>query len=384
MQAIGSNAQGQLGVGHGEDCAAWETCKVSTGAFGGRVVSVASGSTCTAVWAVGERHRVYVAGELGGWGASDVFVELPYDALCAAAGAESFEVRHLAAAWDCLYLVLEKKETDVLLALGTSNAFGQLGVARPQGWVHRVEVCAAEPLWASAGMPDVRAFRVTALAAGVRHALAVLQGSHTVLLGWGDARHGQLGPPPEPVAVHGMRRRIRAPAVLYTWPAPTAVRIAAGMQHSVLATDTELWMFGSARHGQTDAGRCVPPGAAPRPLPAPDGVEKVRVSAPAYPACNWHTSLVLWPTLGHLGACGASQHDQIPPTPSVPRGARLRSGSEHSVLLAPPTVLGWGWNEHGNLGAGPESLPPRPLLDAAEAWAGYGNTYACSSKEGLS
>ena len=38
--------------------------------------------------------------------------------------------------------------------------------------------------------------------------------------------------------------------MLYTWQVPTAVRIAAGMQHSVLATDAELWMVELANEGE--------------------------------------------------------------------------------------------------------------------------------------
>ncbi|KAF7978031.1 hypothetical protein HWV62_1913 [Athelia sp. TMB] len=271
----------------------------------------------TEVWACGDATQ----GQLGTMeGAGTQFRSL------ALAGTPT----RIAAAWATSYVVLtpttpHDSAGDTVLAFGADD-FGLLGGAGPDGTVSLAHL-ALPPL------------RVTALAAGPHH---VVLSAHTlmgpereILIGWGAARHGQLGAPPAAST---------APRILAL---PPAAGIAAGAQHTVLL----------APHA-----------------PAPVGVGANRAHQLDIPAnliheeggggglqgagATWRATYA-WTRAGVWGT-GARA-----PSPSTPDGwirfqgrriERVACGSEHVLVLlhadGETEVWGWGWNEHGTLGAG--------------------------------
>lgn len=337
MWAVGSNSEGQLGVGDTSDRASLARCvTVEGGVFppaGWQVVRVACTATCTAVLCrAATQSAVWLSGRA--W-------DQPTTAFRRMDEVDG--VVDVAATWDCLYVVMR----DQVWAFGTSNTYGQWGAGRdaPPGVWHRVQ------------LPE--GVSVRAIAGGVRHCLVEVdeQGEH-VLYGWGQARHGQLRHVPStPPHVW------YTPVVLHTWPATHTCSLALGMHHTVIGVhaqgQTTLIAYGSNRHGQLD----LPP--------------EVRQGR-WIPTCNWHTTL-LWGG-DVIEAHGAQHHGQTLGQGLSCRGAvQLSSGSEHSALLRDGTVYAWGWNEHGNVGGAPREepgVPPRVLADGAQGvWTGYGTTW---------
>ena len=213
----------------------------------------------------------------------------------------------------------------------------------------------------------------------MRHALAhVTTPTHAALVGWGDARHGQLGVPLPPAVrgAGGLRRVVRRPSVLYTWEGAPCVRLALGLQHTAVCVGgapATLWLWGSNRCGQTDVGALAAAlgGAC---VEAPAGMRGVRAEAVRGVACCWHTTLVLT-AAGRVVSVGSDAHGQRRAPSAATCGAVLCAGSEHALLVDGGEVWAWGWNEHGNVGRGGECMPPTRVARAARAWAGYGTTY---------
>ena len=339
MWAVGSNSEGQLGVGHTRDRALLTRCVTEAGAAfppaGWQVVRVACMATCTAVLC---RDATQTAVWLSGRPPWEAPVTTAFRRMEEAKG-----VVDVAATWDCLYVVVR----DEVWALGASNAYGQWGAGRdaPPGAWHRVQL--------------PQGVCVRAIVGGVRHcAVAVDEGGRHVVYGWGQARHGELRhvPPTPPLVWY-------TPVVVHAWPAPHTSSLALGMHHTVIGVyargETELVAYGSNRRGQLDVPRG---GRAGRWIPA----------------CNWHTTL-LWGD-DVIEVYGARQHGQGV-GPGVPcRGAvQLSSGSEHSAMLRDGCVYGWGWNEHGNVGGGGAAAavgaPSVLARDAEGVWTGYGTTW---------
>lgn len=402
--AAGSNSDGQLGIGHADDVAVLTPCIGGGDAFppkGWLVHEVASTATATAVLC---RHsartaacELWIAGAWAGGAHSTSFVRVDVCALARAAGVEARAIQCIGAAWDAVYVAVQTPSGDQIVAVGTSNAFGQLGAraAAPMSHVHRVHVESAlrDVAWRARDAPANGTLRIQSLVGGVRHVLAsvdVLCDGAVVghgVVGWGHARHGQLG------LVRGSdgpgRRGVQwTPAMLFLWGAAEST-LAAGMQHSVVRVQCAgqrgavLLGLGSHRQGQLDWSVLRAAGAEillpqdPPPVPAIGVLDVV-------PACNWHSTQYLCAG-STVVAAGASQHGQTAAPPhagAVPETssheAALRAGSEHTLWLsASGHVYGWGWNEHGNLGHNPESVHAAVLLcdGARGAWAGKGTSF---------
>ena len=144
--------------------------------------------------------------------------------------------------------------------------------------------------------------------------------------------------------------------------------VAAGAQHTVVASeDGCVLVTGSNRHGQL--GHHLPPA-----LRAFDFLEGFRMAQPVVDVrCGWSHSL-LWLANGELWAWGRSDYGQLGQGAQIPATAAAEPvrvpcpgpvvafavGSEHALALVAldggreNRVLGWGWNEHGNVGAPPE------------------------------
>lgn len=262
--------------------------------------------------------------------------------------------------------------------------------------------------------------RVTHLAASQRHVVVVLDGpAGQRVLGWGGARHGQLGhsetlaasvadlkitetvtmqpdfpitngdkpeAPPKSASKSASKPsssgkdKDKGKGKMASRPAPAAPRsstpveisvpgrvrqVAVGAAHTLILADT-LLALGSDAKGQV------------RGL---NGLAAEQVAA------SWNGSYVLKD--GQLRAQGSDTHGQLCGAGenggevSLPVDAQVRrivAGSEHLlVVLQDGTVLAGGWNGHGNLGLGDErdrdALVEVPGVKATRAWAGCATSF---------
>lgn len=260
--------------------------------------------------------------------------------------------------------------------------------------------------------------RVTHLAASQRHIVIVLDGPNGQrVLGWGGARHGQLGHaqtitesigdlkitervesndgldfpvtngdrpelPPRPKDKGKEKGKVgdKGKGKAASRPAPAAPRsstpvaipvtgtvrqVAVGSAHTLILSD-KLHAFGSDAKGQ---------------IRGLNGLEAEQIAA------SWNGSYVLKD--GGLRAQGADTHGQLCGAGSnggevsLPFDAKVKrivAGSEHLlVVLQDGTLLAGGWNEHGNLGLGDErdrdALVEVPGVTATRAWAGCATSF---------
>ncbi|KNZ43765.1 hypothetical protein VP01_988g3 [Puccinia sorghi] len=267
----------------------------------------------------------------------------------------------VAACWETSFIVLSchpelgPEESliydDHILAFGSNNLLVR-GSAAPALLDHPslpnlVELPSKSQHQSQTGRRTIR------LHASCRHLIALVahQGSMQ-LVGWGAARHGQLGP--------ALTARSVTPCVLpLTFPSgPTttfeSVKIALGNQHTVVVCPTQIWCWGSNRHGQ------LPPSL--HALPPADILEL---------QASWNATFLILQqpnSPGHkrLLGYGSNSHGQLlshdPSLTCLDRlilssFSHLVSGSEHlliaNLLYDRHEVWGWGWNEHGNLGSDP-------------------------------
>ena len=292
----------------------------------------------------------------------------------------------------------------MLISMGADN-FGNLGVGGARGKgatpsmqsIHRVSL-----LGASSNLPGGgQVLLVRSLSVGPHHVVAAVSltmpdGATTeALVGWGTARHGQLGdatsgtqkaPPTQtsPRVIHLDGKR----SVL-----GTVSHSALGNQHTVfLHSSGRVSGIGSNRKSQLELLETV------------EGARDV--------ACTWNGTYVLTrdgPGDG-IDATGSNNHGQLgratsgtsgalgrvdfPPSLGPQRILKLACGSEHVLCLvevdshgtARREVWGWGWNEHGNLGIGttedahvPVRIWPRDRNIAAirvlDIWGGNGTSW---------
>ncbi|MFN8541129.1 MAG: hypothetical protein U0232_27055 [Thermomicrobiales bacterium] len=204
--------------------------------------------------------------------------------------------------------------------------------------------------------------RVTAIAAGFAHSLALL--ADGTVLAWGsDGFNGQLGdgtvgtpsdvPTPQPVLL------------------PTGARvtaIAAGLNHSLaLLADGTLLAWGADNFGQLGDGTAGGSSEAPTPQPVPGvtGVVAIAAGSGYNLALKADGTLLAWgsDSQGQLGD-GTVEGPSIVRTPQAVPGltgvAAIAAGEGFGLaLLADGTLRAWGDDDHGQLGEGTVGGPIR-------------------------
>ena len=270
------------------------------------------------------------------------------------------------------------------MSMGADD-FGDLGVggAKKQG-NGKERLIHALDLIASIGSVARDTLKISELVAGPHHIVARLNyvdlSGHAVqkLVGWGASRQGQLGVTSRAVT---SPMEIRLPQ-----SKPRVTQIALGNQHTVLRHfDGSVTALGSNRRGQISnisslrditAVQCTWNGTSAvtsdncTPLLSSGGMSEAREQG------SGEASFA--PVDLHLG-------DKLLGT--------IVCGSEHTLTILNsvngyPKVLGWGWNEHGNLGTGDTSNIRAPTilwpsLDGEQdiddepicAWAGCGTSW---------
>jgi len=167
----------------------------------------------------------------------------------------------------------------------------------------------AKPSLATLAM-DQKRQRVTALAAGCQHSLALLR--NDTVMGWGNNGHGQADPP------EGLQ---------------DVVAIAAGGNHSLALLENET-VVGWGNNG---LGQASPP----------EGLQDVVAIA----AGTDHSLALLHD--GTVVGWGSNTENQAEPPADLRDAKAIAAGGYHSLaLLQNGTVVGWGNNDYG------QAIPP--------------------------
>lgn len=437
LLSSGSNAAGQLAHGTIDDSNTFRSCTFrSASSLGTSTQALPSGAIQVVKVSCGSNHtlallrmqggglEVYASGDnsRGQLGISKsirslcVFTKVEMDLVKSG----DYSLVDIAAGWETSYFVLRANgrsgASDLLLSAG-SDDFGDLGKGTAEPRQDRATKRnrpidkPEDPVGPELNLiplhqvlPQSSTYKVAALAASVHHVVGLLtvqsgSGMATqVVVGWGQARHGQLGP----VQMRTSNVSFVPNPIKLACPSADVVQVAVGAQHTALLTSEGVVLgWGSNRKGQ---------------LEAVDSLSRVKGIA-----CTWNGTYLVteskeqaWDILatgsnnkGQLGRdqpSGSSNSSVVSATAegpypvTFPEGAKSRKlscvacGSEHAMALlseagnaAPGSeVYAWGWNEHGNLGLGHEAdaqLPARVNLDLQDGeevvkiWAGCGSSW---------
>ena len=405
LYAAGSNGRGQLATGDSQDAHSFTPCKfagLECGSSPGIISVVGGGNHTLVLLSSPSIHRLEV------WGCGDgakgqlgpayiaeagrdenLMILRPLNLPLEEQGLLGYSISQLAASWESTFFVLTKPgQHDLLISMGGDD-FGDLGIGgfrsrSPKPPFHVVDfshIVGSTP----------HDLSITGITAGPHHVLALLRADDRQhIVGWGIARHGQLGSllapsgralpfSPSPVAI----------ALSIDAQLDPVLSVRAGNQHSLfLHASGRVSALGSDAKGQLQGLQTA------RDVRAID--------------CSWNGSYLRTPA-GLLSA-GANARGQLgrDDASEVPLGAAhfpddvrvlgFACGSEHVLATVESQgrteVWGWGWNEHGNLGTGslddvnvpiktwPQSNvePERITGDVVGVWAGCGTSWISFSK----
>ena len=166
---------------------------------------------------------------------------------------------------------------------------------------------------------------IVAVACGWRHAMALDKQGR--VYGWGCGRHGQLGPSKTPPKD---KKDIR-PVEQIQLPQPI-VQIACGHLHTLLrGKDGTVYAFGSNKYGQLGDMK----------------EENIVNDSSIDIGAGWHHSASLSKD-GQLNLWGRNDHGQLS-NQKLMNVATFSCGSEHTLAIdTSDRLVAWGWNEHGN------------------------------------
>lgn len=405
LLAAGSNARGQLAIGSDDDSHTFKQCCFANCMEGTLppntlgILQLATGANHTLallefcdgrreLWGCGDGRR----GQLGPEYMGQLTEFTPIIThLYKTYASQGYACCLIAAAWETSYLVLKSpSRPDVIISMG-SNDFGALGVGTKQATATPA-VVSFDHLTVEGRSIDFNELIVESIVAGPRHVVlhvrAALNNEHT-LVGWGLARHGQLG---DAKIVNYDR-----PHIISLDVSPDPVQTCSlGLQHTVICHQSgRITAFGSNKkgqiHGMNSWGR----------------VRQV--------GCTWNgTYLLKDDDENTLLSTGSNAHGQLgresqvkengvtvgPIEFTLPHDGRLPSlrsfacGSEHVMAVISSSgssdteVWGWGWNEHGNLGLDHTDDVTKPIKiwpatlgrhepdgQIARIWAGNGTSW---------
>ncbi|KAG0692162.1 regulator of chromosome condensation 1/beta-lactamase-inhibitor protein II [Suillus ampliporus] len=388
LLAAGSNARGQLANGSDDDSHTFKECRfvgctegtLPPGAH--EILQLATGANHTLallefdggrreLWGCGDGRNGQLGPEYTGQLTEFAPISMP---LYKSYASQGYTCCLIASAWETSYIVLKSpSRPDMLISMG-SNDFGALGVGTKQ--VTSVPtVVSFDHLTIEGRSVDPGGLVIESIVAGPRHVVLhvrpVLKNEH-MLIGWGLARHGQLG---DTKVVNYDRPHIIS------------------LDHTVVCYQSgRTTAFGSNKKGQ---------------LHRAGSWGRVRQVG-----CTWNGSyLLLKDDENTLLSTGSNAHGQLGRgiqgeengvtvgpvefTSSyddrVPSLRSFACGSEHVMAVislsgsSDMEIWGWGWNEHGNLGLGHTDDVSKPLKiwptgDApdgriVQVWAGNGTSW---------
>lgn len=185
---------------------------------------------------------------------------------------------------------------------------------------------------------------IVSIACGWRHVVALNQQGQ--VFGWGVGRHGQLGPSIIPAKDKKDARDIRK----IDMPQPI-IQIACGHLHTLLrGKDGTVYGFGSNKYGQLgdiQEGNIVQH-------------DSVFIDA------GWHHSISLNAN-GDLKIWGRNDHGQLA-NQQLNIIKTAACGSEHTIAITKDTgkAIAWGWNEHGNCSTDKDFVDEPATLDQSD------------------
>lgn len=347
LYAFGSNAAGQLGIGHKDDCSVPTCCKsnICPSALYGPLVKVAASGSHTLV--LHSNGRVSISGITTDQ-SSDLFRILdlkgtPPQLLTK----KDHEFKLCSATWEGSILI---DVYDLIYTFG-SGSKGELG----RGLNYIVSESSCLPL-------DTKFLpygtSITDLASGLQHTVIVL--SNGEVYGWGNGRKGQLGEPRglvfKPRKIEGLNFQV--------------VRAVCGREFTYLVGNP-----GKGQHVILGLDKYLIRSHAPD---AVQGWKDIGASWGSIFVLDQSKKLLSW---------GRNDHGQLP-SENLPAIHKMAVGSEHVLALTiDGKVLAWGWGEHGNCGPDTDKdgdVKSRwneikaPKADEAPAIIGIGSGYATS------
>ncbi|KAH7308103.1 RCC1 domain-containing protein [Stachybotrys elegans] len=316
--ALGSNGQGQLGIGHNLDVSVPKPAQIliRPDATTSPIVKVAAGGN----------HTLLLTGN------GDLYGSGNYED-----GACGFESKISAPAFQQLRLRRPDEPPIGPVALAAATWEASVIVAKDEhgrrtkiytfGKGDKGELGLGPLIIKTPGATQINDFppaetEIVDLAAGMGHVVAVL--SNGDVYGWGNCRKGQAG---EPAGVIHEPRKIEG----VDFPVKRAVCC---KEATCLVGES-----GSGKIRVLGADKWNLQSQAPETIPLWKDV-----------AAAWGNIYILT-TEGKLISWGRDDHGQLPP-PDLPPLARIAVGSEHVVALSETggDVMAWGWGEHGNCG----------------------------------
>ena len=316
--ALGSNGNGQLGIGSTEDAHEPQKCVLPEDFQTSSILSIAAGGNHTLISTPG---KIYAAGDIsnGRYPLVHKYTQSkPEDAQ--RFRLSSVSAQFCAATWEASTIV---DDIQRFLTCGTGHK-GELGLGPRTSTAESTAVIRNFPA-ADDEAGDDDAF-VADISASMSHTVVLL--SNGSVYGWGAGRKGQLGEPAEDVWT---------PRKITGLPFEPH-RVACGRDFTLFSGSPEsgeLHILGTNdRHGILSS---MPTS----PLPAP--IKSMHAS--------WSSAFILLQN-GKLIAWGRNDHGQLGPQDgSLPRLSKIAVGSEHVVALTTGgKVIAWGWGEHGNCG----------------------------------
>ncbi|KAJ4475775.1 regulator of chromosome condensation 1/beta-lactamase-inhibitor protein II [Lentinula aciculospora] len=418
LVSSGSNAHGQLANGTIDDAHTFLPCIFDDGnsmklSISEKIIHIATGGNHTlllsesteettgrtkrSLWGCGDNAR----GQLANYGRNgDKAVFRRIDLQLAENDLEDYQPRLLCCSWETSYVVLSREgNPDLLISMG-SNDFRDLGVGQTvrTKLLHTVQF---DHLRVDGLALDGSSLQVISISAGQHHVITQLQtqlsdqSRRTLIIGWGAARHGQLG---DTSTLNKKAPFFSIPIIIDITPCPDdpVVQIALGHHHSVFLHESGCLSYsGSNRKSQ---------------ISGLDSFHDV-----LYVGCTWNGTYFI-DASGTVYATGSSSKGQLgrssrvdipsliqpypvefPFTMHSMYMSRIACGSEHVLALfsepgLSPEVWGWGWNEHGNMGScstmdvhTPLKLWPRAADDAGNIaigiWAGCGTSWIALARQ---
>ncbi|KAK4055680.1 hypothetical protein OIV83_000226 [Microbotryomycetes sp. JL201] len=332
------------------------------------------------VWLSGSNKRSQCNPLAEATDSSDHFRELDLSSLAGRALPEAeWRPVLITAAWETTFICMRSEDRDDVILVFGANDWDEHGTgdAGEQSSLRCISFAHLKSPQGSACL------RVEALASGPRNIVASLSsddGGRLLLVGWGSARHGQLG-----LDLSGKRKPPRTmpkPTLISSYDSGQNVQIAVGREHTaMLVSDNKarrqvITLRGHNKHGQLCAEVSneaifeheLNSALLSNWLGADVRQELYAKSVSA----TWSGTYLVLSDYTIL-AWGANSHHQLGQGPDfgdAHRPAVLRlprildlvelnlvAGSEHLLAKAKRRdgsveVWAWGWNEHGNLGLG--------------------------------
>ncbi|KAF9011282.1 regulator of chromosome condensation 1/beta-lactamase-inhibitor protein II [Cyathus striatus] len=438
LLSSGSNAHGQLGNGAEDDSHIFQPCifdgypASAMPPSASNILEIANGANHTLILLECVDGQSYTASEV--WGSGDgrlgqLGPSYQHDTLAGTStrifrkvtlpleleDLTGFSCKHVCSTWETSFLVFScEGKSDVLISMGSYD-FGALGVegkGKKKAKNKAFHVVKFDHLLVSGSRVDPASLTIHSIAAGQRHVIVLIEellkdGSRRrFLVGWGAARHGELG--------NDMMENKKAPTfhslptlVFIDDPRDPIVNIALGFHHTVFRHSSgRLLGLGSNRKSQLEN------------ISSLQRVHRVD--------CTWNgTYSIVEDDEGYLQvvATGSNTHGQLgqgtapkkhsnphpqsspvhfSPSSYLRRLTSISCGSEHCLVSfsvressddssrePASEVWGWGWNEHGNLGDGSTVDAPIPKKIWAEAeqgkligiWGGNGTSWICFRKD---